>query len=133
MRKELVAGAASVGAALIGGAALYYVREKQTEEPDYRALATDGPQVAAGPRGLGPEIGREALAGEVDELGQRLGIVGRGTAEGWCQVDHGINLNAALSSPHRRLRDSGNALGRVVWRGRAGLPWAKRCGNGSEG
>ena len=42
MRKELVAGAAAVGAALIGGAALYYVREKQTEEPDYRALATDG-------------------------------------------------------------------------------------------
>ena len=42
MRKELVAGAAAVGAALIGGAALYIYREKQTEEPDYRALATDG-------------------------------------------------------------------------------------------
>jgi len=42
MRKDLVAGAAAVGAALIGGAALYYYREKQTEEPDYRALATDG-------------------------------------------------------------------------------------------
>ena len=42
MRKELVAGAAAVGAALIGGAAIYVYREKQTEEPDYRALATDG-------------------------------------------------------------------------------------------
>ena len=42
MRKDLVAGAAAVGAALIGGAAFYYYREKQTEEPDYRALATDG-------------------------------------------------------------------------------------------
>ena len=42
MRKELVAGAAAVGAALIGGAALYIYREKQTEEPEYRALATDG-------------------------------------------------------------------------------------------
>jgi len=41
MRKDLMAGAA-VGAALIGGAALYYYREKQTEELDYRALATDG-------------------------------------------------------------------------------------------
>ena len=42
MRKDVVAGAAAVGAALIGGAALYYLREKQTAEPDYRALATDG-------------------------------------------------------------------------------------------
>ena len=42
MRKDLVAGAAAVGAALIGGAAFYYYREKLTEEPDYRALATDG-------------------------------------------------------------------------------------------
>ena len=42
MRKDLVAGAAAVGAALIGGAAFYYYREKQAEEPDYRALATDG-------------------------------------------------------------------------------------------
>ena len=42
MRKDFVAGAAAVGAALIGGAALYYLREKATEEPDYRALATDG-------------------------------------------------------------------------------------------
>ena len=42
MRKDLVAGAAAVGAALIGGAAFYYYREKQTEEPDYRALASEG-------------------------------------------------------------------------------------------
>ncbi len=42
MRKDVMAGAAAVGAALIGGAALYYYRERQTEEPDYRALATDG-------------------------------------------------------------------------------------------
>lgn len=42
MRKELVAGAAAVGAALIGGAAIYFLREKQADEPDYRALASDG-------------------------------------------------------------------------------------------
>ena len=42
MRKDLMAGAAAVGAALIGGAALYIIREKQTAEPEYRALATDG-------------------------------------------------------------------------------------------
>ena len=42
MRKEVLAGAAAVGAALVGGAFLYYLREKQTEEPDYRTLATDG-------------------------------------------------------------------------------------------
>lgn len=42
MRKDVLAGAAAVGAALIGGAAVYYLREKQTEEPDYRALASDG-------------------------------------------------------------------------------------------
>ncbi len=42
MRKDVLAGAAAVGAALIGGAAIYYFREKQTEEPDYRALASDG-------------------------------------------------------------------------------------------
>ncbi len=41
MRKDVLAGAAAVGA-LIGGAAIYYLREKQTEEPDYRTLATDG-------------------------------------------------------------------------------------------
>ena len=42
MRKDVMAGAAAVGVALLGGAAVYYLREKQTEEPDYRALATDG-------------------------------------------------------------------------------------------
>lgn len=42
MRKDVVAGAAAVGAALIGGAAIYIYREKQTAEPDYRALASDG-------------------------------------------------------------------------------------------
>lgn len=42
MRKDVLAGAAAVGAALIGGAAVYYLREKQTEEPDFRALATEG-------------------------------------------------------------------------------------------
>lgn len=41
MRKGLFAGAA-VGAALLGGAALYIFREKQTPEPDYRVLETDG-------------------------------------------------------------------------------------------
>ena len=42
MRKDVVAGAAAVGAALVGGAFFYYLREQQTEEPDYRTLATDG-------------------------------------------------------------------------------------------
>jgi len=42
MRKDVLAGAAAVGAALIGGAAICYYREKQTEEPDYRALASEG-------------------------------------------------------------------------------------------
>jgi len=42
MRKDVLAGAAAVGAALLGGAAFYYLREKQTEEPDYRALISDG-------------------------------------------------------------------------------------------
>jgi DNA gyrase inhibitor GyrI len=41
MRKDMLAGAA-VGAALLGGAAFYYFREKLTEEPDYRPLETDG-------------------------------------------------------------------------------------------
>jgi len=42
MRKDVLAGAAAVGVALIGGAAFYYLREKQTEEPDFRALTSDG-------------------------------------------------------------------------------------------
>ena len=41
MRKGVMAGTA-VGAALLGGAAIYYFRERQTDEPDYRALETDG-------------------------------------------------------------------------------------------
>ena len=41
MRKDVMAGAA-LGALLLGGAAVYYLREKQTEEPDYRTLVTDG-------------------------------------------------------------------------------------------
>ena len=41
MRKGFMAGAA-VSAALLGGAAFYFFRERQTEEPDYRALETDG-------------------------------------------------------------------------------------------
>ena len=41
MRKDMLAGL-GVGAALLGGAAFYYFREKSQEEPDYRALETDG-------------------------------------------------------------------------------------------
>ena len=42
MRKEMLAGATAVGAALIGGAAFYYLRERQTGEPDFRPLESDG-------------------------------------------------------------------------------------------
>ena len=41
MRTDGLVGAAAVGAALVGGA-FYVFRERQTEEPDYRALVTDG-------------------------------------------------------------------------------------------
>ena len=41
MRKGVLAGVAA-GAALLGGAAFYYLRERSTEEPDFRALETDG-------------------------------------------------------------------------------------------
>jgi DNA gyrase inhibitor GyrI len=41
MRKDVLAGI-GVGAALLGGAAFYYFRERSTEEPDYRPLETDG-------------------------------------------------------------------------------------------
>ena len=41
MRKEVMAGAA-FGAALLGGAAFYYFRERSQEEPGFRPLATDG-------------------------------------------------------------------------------------------
>jgi hypothetical protein len=39
--RTLAAGAAVAGAALVGGA-IYYWREKQTEEPDFHPLLTDG-------------------------------------------------------------------------------------------
>ena len=42
MRKDMLAGATAVGAALIGGAAFYYLRERQTGEPDFRPLESDG-------------------------------------------------------------------------------------------
>ena len=41
MRKDVLAGVAA-GAALIGGAAFYYFREKATEEPEFRPLESDG-------------------------------------------------------------------------------------------
>lgn len=41
MRKDMIAGAA-IGAALLGGAAVYYLRERSSEEPDFRPLETDG-------------------------------------------------------------------------------------------
>ncbi len=75
MRKDVLAGAAAVGAALVGGALVYYLREKQTEEPDFRALATDGDfqireypamtvaeTVVYGPRGEALDDGFRALA-----------------------------------------------------------------------
>ena len=42
MRKSIIVGTAAAGAALLGGAALYYAKERSTEEPDYRTLQTDG-------------------------------------------------------------------------------------------
>lgn len=41
MQRGLAAGAAIVGAALVGGA-IFYFREKATPGPEYRVLATDG-------------------------------------------------------------------------------------------
>ena len=41
MRKGFMAGVAA-GAALLGGAAFYYFRERSQDEPDYRPLETDG-------------------------------------------------------------------------------------------
>lgn len=41
VQRGLVAGAALAGAALIGGA-FYVLQERATEEPDFRALKTDG-------------------------------------------------------------------------------------------
>ncbi len=75
MRKKVLVGAAAVGAALVGGALVYYLREKQTEEPDFRALATDGEfqireypamtvaeTVVTGPRNQALDDGFRALA-----------------------------------------------------------------------
>ena len=42
MQKKWLAGIGAAGAALTAGAMLYYLREKATEEPDYRTLRTDG-------------------------------------------------------------------------------------------
>lgn len=42
MRKEWIGIGTAAGAALLGGAALYYFQERATEEPDYRTLRTDG-------------------------------------------------------------------------------------------
>jgi len=41
MRKDVWAGV-GVGAALLGGAALYFFRERLAEEPEFRALETEG-------------------------------------------------------------------------------------------
>ena len=41
MRKDLMAGV-GVAAAVLGGAAFYYLKERATEEPDYRPLESDG-------------------------------------------------------------------------------------------
>lgn len=43
MRKSTLIGiGAATGAALLGGAVLYYLQEQATPEPDYRTLRTDG-------------------------------------------------------------------------------------------
>ena len=42
MRKKWLGVGATAGAAVIGGAALYYLKERATQEPDYRTLRTDG-------------------------------------------------------------------------------------------
>ncbi|MEO6247940.1 MAG: heme-binding protein [Sphingomicrobium sp.] len=42
MRKAWIGAGAAAGAALLGGAMLYYLYERATEEPDYRTLRTDG-------------------------------------------------------------------------------------------
>jgi hypothetical protein len=88
MRNNVLKGAAAVGAALVGGALVYYLREKQTEEPDYRVLATDGDfqireypamtvaeTVVFGPRRNALSEGFKALAGYIfakDRDGEKL-------------------------------------------------------------
>ncbi|MDP9085387.1 MAG: heme-binding protein, partial [Pseudomonadota bacterium] len=42
MRRRWIGFGAAAGAALLGGAVLYYLQERATEEPDYRTLRTDG-------------------------------------------------------------------------------------------
>ena len=42
MRRRWIGFGAAAGAALLGGAVLYYLKERATEEPDYRTLRTDG-------------------------------------------------------------------------------------------
>ena len=42
MRKDLMAGVGVAAAAILGGAAFYYLKERATEEPDYRPLESDG-------------------------------------------------------------------------------------------
>jgi hypothetical protein len=42
MRRDVVAGAAAVGAVLVGAAAVYYFREKSAGQPDYRVLQSEG-------------------------------------------------------------------------------------------
>src|SRR5262245_25492953 len=42
MRKGVLAGVGVATAALLGGAALYYFRERFTNEADFRPLETDG-------------------------------------------------------------------------------------------
>ena len=75
MRKGVMAGVAA-GAALLGGAAIYYFRERSQDEPDYRALETDGDHqirdypgltvaetVVNGPRRAALDEGHRILAG----------------------------------------------------------------------
>ena len=42
MRKRWIGARAAAGVALLGGAVLYYLQERATDEPDYRTLRTDG-------------------------------------------------------------------------------------------
>lgn len=41
MRKSWLLGAAAAGTTLLGAAVIYYLRENNTEQPDYRVLASD--------------------------------------------------------------------------------------------